>query len=110
MESGDFEWCARFAKKNYSASIGLAKIPPTPSGSAESCSKQSAVDVPIIRRGIAHLSSLVAIYTCIYILQWGTHAEQITDEKATATKKAFPQLNATKTTYTLIISRYLNPS
>ena len=62
MESGDFEWCARFGKKNYSPSIGLAKIPPTPSGSAESCSKQSAVDVPIIRRGIAHLSSLVALY------------------------------------------------
>ena len=45
----------------HSPSIGLAKIPPTPSGSAESCSKQLAVDVPIIPRGIAHLSSLVAL-------------------------------------------------
>ena len=35
---------------------------------------------------------------------------EVTDKKAAATKKVSPQLNATKTTYTQSITRYLNPS
>ena len=77
MQNGKWRlWMVcKIRKKNCSASIGLAKIPPTPSGSAESCSKKSAVDVPIIRRGIAHLSSLVALYIYIrvYIYCNGEH-------------------------------------
>jgi len=35
---------------------------------------------------------------------------EVTDKKAAATKKVSPQLNATKTTYTQSITRYLTTS
>ena len=100
MQNGKWRlWMVcKIRKKNYSASIGLAKIPPTPSGSAESCSKKSAVDVPIIRRGIAHLSSLVALYIRIYIyyIAMGNTRRANHWWESNCNKKSFPPAERNK--------------